>query len=80
MASRKQEPRHPHRNARTNFESRRQMVQRVQAGEPAGRVAADLGVSRRTVYKWLRRYQKGGEEALHNDSSRPKCLGVPPGA
>jgi transposase InsO family protein len=34
-------------------------------------VARQLGISRRTVYKWLARYRQGGESALHNRSSRP---------
>ena len=35
-------------------------------------MAAALGVSRRTVYKWLARYRKYGPEALYNRSSRPR--------
>ena len=36
--------------------ARRLMVDRVAAGWPAAHVAEQLGVSRATVYKWLRRY------------------------
>ena len=34
-------------------------------------VAAELGVSRRTVYKWLSRYRQQGFEGLRDRSSRP---------
>jgi transposase InsO family protein len=47
------------------------MVQRVAAGWPAAHVAEQLGVSRATVYKWVRRYAQGGEAALEDRSSRP---------
>jgi transposase len=33
------------------------MVERFLAGLPAARIAEQLGVSRATVYKWVRRYQ-----------------------
>ena len=35
-------------------------------------VADGFGISRRTVYKWLDRYRAGGEQALHDRSSRPR--------
>lgn len=60
-----------HANARTNLFARRLMVQRVAAGWPAAQVAGQLGVSRATVYKWLRRFAEGGEAALADRSSRP---------
>ena len=60
-----------HANARTNLFARRLMVARVRAGWPAAHVAEQLGVSRATVYKWLRRYDEGGDEALADRSSRP---------
>jgi transposase InsO family protein len=47
------------------------MVERVAAGWPAAHVAEQLGVSRATVYKWLRRHVEGGEAALEDRSSRP---------
>jgi transposase InsO family protein len=61
----------PHQNARTTVFSRALMVQRVKEGKKVAQVAAELGVSRRTVYKWLARYRSGGEAALANRSSRP---------
>jgi len=61
-----------HHNARTTFHSRMLMVQRVrEQGKSIREVADGLGVSRRTVYKWLARYREGGQGALHNRSSRP---------
>ncbi|WP_261864412.1 helix-turn-helix domain-containing protein, partial [Mycobacterium marinum] len=43
----------------------------VAAGWPAAHVAEQLGISRATVYKWLRRYAEGGDAALADRSSRP---------
>ena len=60
-----------HANARTNLFARRLMVERVAAGWPAAHVAEQLGVSRATVYKWVRRYAEGGVAALEDRSSRP---------
>ena len=60
-----------HANARTNLFARRLMVERVAAGWPAAHVAEQLGVSRATVHKWVRRHAEGGEAALADRSSRP---------
>jgi transposase InsO family protein len=60
-----------HANARTNLFARRLIVERVAAGWPAAHVAEQLGVSRATVHKWLRRYAEGGDAALADRSSRP---------
>jgi transposase InsO family protein len=60
-----------HANARTNLYARKLMVERVAAGWPPAHVAEQLGVSRATVYKWLRRYRQGGEAGLVDRSSRP---------
>jgi transposase InsO family protein len=60
-----------HANARTNLFARRLMVERVAAGWPPAHVAEQLGVSRATVYKWLRRHAEGGDAALADRSSRP---------
>jgi len=63
-----------HANARTNLFARRLMVERVEAGWPAAHVAEQLGVSRATVYKWLRRYAEAGEAGLADRSSRPQRM------
>jgi transposase InsO family protein len=44
---------------------------RVQAGWPAAHVAEQLGISRATAYKWVRRYRAEGEAGLLDRSSRP---------
>jgi transposase InsO family protein len=46
-------------------------VERVAAGWPAAQVAEQLGVSRATVHKWVRRFAEGGDAALADRSSRP---------
>jgi transposase InsO family protein len=51
--------------------SRQLIVMRVQAGWPAAHVAEQLGISRATAYKWLRRYRTEGEVGLLDRSSRP---------
>lgn len=60
-----------HANARTNLYARRLIVSRVAAGWPAAHVAEQLGVSRATVYKWLRRHREAGQAGLRDRSSRP---------
>jgi transposase len=60
-----------HANARTNLFARKLMVDRVAAGWSAAHVAEQLGVSRATVHKWLRRHAQGGDAALVDRSSRP---------
>lgn len=60
-----------HANARTNLFARRLIIERVAAGWPPAHVAEQLGISRATVYKWLRRYNEGGDIALQDRSSRP---------
>ena len=60
-----------HANARTNLFARKLIVERVAAGWPAAHVAEQLGVSRATVHKWLRRHAEGGDAALADRSSRP---------
>jgi transposase len=61
-----------HKNARTTPHSRGLMVRRVlEQKQPAARVAADFGVSERTVRKWLARWRAGGEPALNDRSSAP---------
>ena len=60
-----------HRNARLTLHARRLLVVRVAAGWPAARVAEQLGVSRATVYKWVRRHRDDGDTGLLDRSSRP---------
>ena len=61
-----------HKNARTTPWSRAEIVTRVlERRQPVPGVAADLGVSERTVRKWLARYQGEGEAGLQDRSCRP---------
>ena len=62
-----------HKNARTTPRSRARIVQRIlSAGERPGAVAAAVGVSERTVRKWLARYRSGAEVGLVDRSCRPR--------
>jgi transposase InsO family protein len=61
-----------HKNARTMPHSRLLMIRRVlDEKRPRKKVAAEFGVSVRTVGKWLRRWRVGGERSLHDGSSTP---------
>lgn len=60
-----------HKNARTCPASRMLLIQRIQAGIPPSSAAEAAGVSRRTAWKWQRRYQEAGAAALLDRSSRP---------
>lgn len=60
-----------HANARTTLYARKLIVARVLAGHRPGEVAKQLGVSRQTVYKWMRRWRAEGEAGLLDRSSRP---------
>lgn len=48
------------------------IVERVAQGRPVAHVAAELGVSRQTAYRWIRRFNAGGIAALSDRSSRPR--------
>jgi transposase InsO family protein len=63
-----------HANARTTLYARKLIVARVLAGHRPGEVAKQLGVSRQTVYKWLRRWRAEGEAGLLDRSSRPHSM------
>ena len=60
-----------HGNARLTTQGRRILVERIGAGRPAAHVAAEMGISRTTAYRWWRRYQSEGEAGLFDRSSRP---------
>lgn len=63
----------PHRSARLSVFSRQLLVDRVTVqGKPVATVAYELGVSRATAYKWLRRYRAEGPSGLLDRSSRPR--------
>ena len=60
-----------HKNARLTPSGRVLLVSRIQAGIPATEAASQAGVSKRTAFKWRRRYLQAGEAALVDRSSRP---------
>lgn len=60
-----------HRNARTTVYARRLIVERRLAGWPPAQIAEQLGISRATVHKWLRRHRQEGWAGLVDRSSRP---------
>lgn len=62
-----------HRNARTTPFTRRLIVDRVRRlGWAVCDAAQSVGVSTRTAYKWLARYDELGEAGLGDRSSRPR--------
>ena len=63
-----------HANARLTQHGRKLLVDRVLAGHKPGEVGKQLGVSRPTVYKWVRRYLAEGLTGLADRSSRPHML------
>ena len=61
-----------HRNAKSTPASRLALVRRVVCeGYSQAAVAEGVGVSVRTVAKWVRRFRTGGVAALEDGSSRP---------
>jgi transposase InsO family protein len=62
-----------HQNARLTVHGRALLVQRVlEEGLRPAEVAQAMGVSTRTVYKWLQRFREEGQAGLWNRSSRPQ--------
>lgn len=63
-----------HSRAKTTPRSRELLIQRVEAeGWSRREVATALGLSRRTVQKWLRRWRQEGLAGLETRSSRPRA-------
>ena len=60
-----------HGNARLTPVGRLTLVMRIESGRPVAHVAAEMGISRPTAYKWWRRWQADGEAGLVDRSSRP---------
>jgi len=61
-----------HGNARLTPVGRLTLVMRIESGRPVAHVAAEMGISRPTAYKWWRRWQDDGEAGLIDRSSRPR--------
>ncbi len=60
-----------HANARLTVHGRALLVERVLAGHRPADVAHQLGCSRATAYKWLRRFREAGPVGLVDRPSRP---------
>ncbi|PRI15018.1 IS481 family transposase [Mycobacterium shigaense] len=63
-----------HRNARTTFHGRLLMVQRYHQGWPKAHIAAAMGVSRKCVHTWIRRFEIDGQAGLVDRSCRPHTM------
>src|SRR5260370_16530996 len=61
-----------HANARLTPVGRRTLIDRILEGRPVAHVAAEMGISRPTAYKWWRRFAADGYEGLVDRSSRPR--------
>jgi transposase InsO family protein len=61
-----------HRRAKLTVFGRQLLVARVRAGWPVAHVAEQLGISRATAYKWVRRHRAEGDPGLEDRSSRPR--------
>ena len=66
-------PHHP--QARLTVAGRQLAVARVRAGVPVVEVATALGVSRQTMYKWLRRAADASPEWTDRSSRPPSWCG-----
>ena len=49
-----------------------EFVERASAGASVSELCRELGISRQTGHKWLRRYRESGYEGLEEQSRRPK--------
>lgn len=58
-----------HANARLTPAGRLILVRRIQAGRPAAHVAAEMGISRTTAYRWWTRYRQEGIAGLQDRPS-----------
>ena len=60
-----------HANARLTVHGRKELIDRICCGRPVAHVAAEMGISRATAYKWWRRWRAEGDAGLWDRSSRP---------
>lgn len=61
-----------HGNAKLTPAGRRVLVERIAGGRPVSHVAAEMGVSRQTAYRWWGRFVREGEPGLQDRTSRPR--------
>ena len=57
---------------------RRRAVRRLDSGEPASAICADLGCSRASLYRWRQRYRADGLVGLLDQPRRGRPSSVPP--
>jgi transposase len=69
-----------HANAAHGPKDRAEMARRFAQGHTAEELVDDVGVSERTVRKWLARYRAGARAGLADRSSQPHAMptAVPP--
>lgn len=60
-----------HPRAALTVRGRLLLCQRVLTGRPVAHVAAEMGISRSTAYKWVRRWRDEGLAGLEDRSCRP---------
>jgi transposase InsO family protein len=60
-----------HANARLTIHGRKELIERICCGRPIAHVAAEMGISRATAYKWWNRWRAEGDAGLWDRSSRP---------
>ena len=58
-----------HANARLTSAGRLVMIQRIQSGRAVAHVAAEMGISRTTAWRWWRRFREHGPAGLRDRSS-----------
>ena len=58
-----------HANARLAPAGRLIMIQRIQSGRAVAHVAAEMGISRTTAWRWWRRFRESGVAGLQDRSS-----------
>jgi transposase InsO family protein len=60
-----------HANARLTPAGRRILIDRITTGRPVAHVAAEMGISATTAWRWWRRFQEEGPAGLIDRPSRP---------
>jgi transposase InsO family protein len=63
-----------HRNARLTVHGRLLIVHRHRTGWKQAHIAAAMGVSRKCVNTWIKRFESDGEAGLETRSSRPHTM------
>lgn len=61
-----------HGNAKLTPAGRKVLVGRIAGGRPVAHVAAEMGVSRPTAYRWWHRWLAEGDAGLEDRSSQPR--------